>query len=519
MAIEHAGTFLNNQLTALATRSARPMRQIQASACPLCDYEATFKRKLNAGHDEGPITVSMHTFRNHLGHHLEQLALFVLPKQDLTEQEDDVGGTIIAIEGQVTISGDTGEPVEDEQSNSETRSDWSSRPQVISIHNRQTQTEPRIRAEIDERVATIAKRMNDVLAQYTQDPAFGERYELLDLPLDLALKWMPPMDFTPDSKDFEVDDDDLMPRREEPMFEDDIFTPGWVRNYGQRKEGFCGRCTPGTWHNLEDTSYEKDLTYMHGIASTGLSLPRPSKIGRNYGSKGIWDAYCDFCCGWRRLGKTDTGWNWFRHYTKVCYVIVGPCSDILSALTYPYEHGSPNSTPSIQFTPAQNNAKGGENQDLLQPDLSTSAQLHILNQMIRNNPRDDLSRFDWILKQNQRLAAFSDHLGRTPLHYAAETGSTQFIRILFLLHSEPKKAINGKVTQGETCLMLAASQGHQEVVAWLINNQADIHVTSVTGKTALDEAIEAGFMQIAGLLLSRMTEEERSEYYLHVANR
>ncbi|KAL8884603.1 MAG: hypothetical protein Q9192_006804, partial [Flavoplaca navasiana] len=90
---------------------------------------------------------------------------------------------------------------------------------------------------------------------------------------------------------------------------------------------------------------------------------------------------------------------------------------------------------------------------------------------------------------------------------------------MFSVHSNFKKVINGKAIQGETSLMLAASQGHQDVVALLISNQADIHVTSVTGKTALDEAIEAGFMQIAGLLLSRMTEEERSEYYLQVANR
>ncbi|KAL8883191.1 MAG: hypothetical protein Q9192_007373, partial [Flavoplaca navasiana] len=419
--------------------------------------------------------------------------------QDLTEQEDDVGDPMIAIGGQFTISRDTGESDEDEQSTSETRSDKNSPPQVISMHNRQSQTEPRIHAEIDDRVATIAKSMNDVLAQYTHDPAFGEIFEHLDSPIGLAFKWMPPMDFTPDSKDFEVDDDDLMPRREEPMFEGDIFTPGWVRNYGQRKEGFCGRCTPGTWHNLEDASYEKNLTFMHGIASSGLSLPRPSEIRQIEDSKRMWQAYCEFCRGWRRLRKTDTGWNWFRHCIK--------------------EHGSPVSTPSIQFTPAHNNAKVGENQDLLQSDVSTSAQLHQLNQIIKSIRKCGTGRVDWRPDQNPRLAESSDHLGRTPLHYAAENGSSRFIRILFSMLPDRKKVINGKAIQGETSLMLAASQGHQDVVALLIKKQADIHVASVTGKTALDEAIEAGFMQIAGLLLSKMTEEERSEYYLRVANR
>ncbi|KAL9034074.1 MAG: hypothetical protein Q9180_005605 [Flavoplaca navasiana] len=409
MATEHAGTVLDHQLTALATRSSRPMRRIQASACPLCDYEAICKRKLNAGPDGGPITVPMRAFRNHLGRHLEQLALFVLPKQDLTAQEDDVGDTMIAIGGQVTISGDTGESDEDEQSISETRADKNSQPQVISMHNRQSQTQLRIHTEVDDQAANIATRMNDVLVQYTHDPAFGERFELLDSRPDLALKWIPHMDSTPDPKDFEVDDDDLMPRREEPMFRGDIFTPGW-------------------------------------------------------------------------------------------------------------EHGSLTSTSNIHTS--HNNAKGGENQNLLQPDVSiSSAQLHDLDQLITSIRIDDLGTVDGTLGQNWRLATYSNHLGRTPLHYAAERGGIHLINIIFSHHPDTKKVINEKASQGETCLMLAASQGHQDVVALLINHQADIHVTSVTGKTALDEAIEAGFMQIAGLLLSRMNEEERSDNYLRVANR
>ncbi len=80
MSTDHPGTFLDNQLASLASRSARPLPRISASACPLCDYEAVIKRKLNFSVDEGPITVPTRTFRNHLGHHLEQLALFVLPK-------------------------------------------------------------------------------------------------------------------------------------------------------------------------------------------------------------------------------------------------------------------------------------------------------------------------------------------------------------------------------------------------------------------------------------------------------
>ncbi|KAL8669949.1 MAG: hypothetical protein Q9168_005483 [Polycauliona sp. 1 TL-2023] len=73
--------------------------------------------------------------------------------------------------------------------------------------------------------------------------------------------------------------------------------------------------------------------------------------------------------------------------------------------------------------------------------------------------------------------------------------------------------------QGETSLMLAASQGHQDVVAWLISNGAEIYTISGDGKTALDEAVDAGFLHIVGLLLSRMSEQERRGCYLQIANR
>ncbi|KAL2055286.1 hypothetical protein ABVK25_004624 [Lepraria finkii] len=47
--------------------------------------------------------------------------------------------------------------------------------------------------------------------------------EELDSAPDLAFIWMPPMDFTPPEEDFEVEDDDLVPRREDSMFGGDIF--------------------------------------------------------------------------------------------------------------------------------------------------------------------------------------------------------------------------------------------------------------------------------------------------------
>ncbi|KAI4112737.1 MAG: hypothetical protein LQ345_006153 [Seirophora villosa] len=495
MCTEHHGSFTPNQLEALATRAARPMHRILASACPLCDYPAVNRGKLNAHPDEDPITVPIRTFRNHLGRHLEQLALFVLPKQDLMEQNDDIGESKDASAGQVTISGNAGDSDDNERSTSETGSEQRDPELHTHTQRRGSQIRPRIDAEIENEVADVNQRMDEVIAKYASFRPAPEDlvFDTLESPPDLAFKWMPPMDFTPTAKDFEVDDVDLMPRREEPMFGGDIFTPGWVRGYGSQKEGFCGRCSPGVWHNIEDFTYENNLTYVHGIASSGLSLPRPSRIRQLQGKNGPWQAYCETCCGWRHLRKTEAGWNWFRHCVK--------------------EHGASAMIPGNQHSPAYHASKGREGQEgLAQDDLIKAIRM------------DDRAEFETILSQKPGLDASTDKLGRTPLHYAAERGGLTFMKILLLLHRNPSpetvvSLINAKSLTGETCLMLAASQGHKDVVAWLYHNRADVRMVSADGRTALDEAAEAGFMHILGFLLSRLTDDDKREFYRRLATR
>jgi len=309
----HSGALLESQLTALAARSARPLQRIKASACPLCDYEAIVRRKLDLDPRTEQITVSIRTFRNHLGRHLEQLALFVLPKEEVTEQADDAVKTDAAIEGEHTLSSE-----EADTENSDAM-DYTS-----EAEEQDSESRPNLPGDKSTTLGTEVREMTSGLVQsLLDDIQINGVLGTDDLPEtsvsapDLAFVWMPPMDFTPPEADFEVDEDDLVPRREEPMFGGDIFTPGWVRGYGKHKEGFCGRCNPGIWHNIEDSSYNKNLTYMHGIASSGLSLPRPSSIRQVEGDREVWQAYCEACRGWRSLKKSSAGWNWFRHCEKV----------------------------------------------------------------------------------------------------------------------------------------------------------------------------------------------------------
>ncbi|KAL8907443.1 MAG: hypothetical protein Q9207_001413 [Kuettlingeria erythrocarpa] len=158
-----------------------------------------------------------------------------------------------------------------------------------------------------------------------------------------------------------------------------------------------------------------------------------------------------------------------------------------------------------------------EDQGAIVNNILTYILIDDLNDLIKSIRTDDSGTCELYLRQNPGLAAASDHLGRTPLHYAAESGSLAFIRTILSDRSNVVELINAKTLNGETCLMLAASQGYHDIVAWLSNNRADSCIMSVNGKTALDEAVEAGFVHVVGLLLLRMTVKERSEFYLRSA--
>ena len=119
-----------------------------------------------------------------------------------------------------------------------------------------------------------------------------------------------------------------------------------------------------------------------------------------------------------------------------------------------------------------------------------------------------------ILRRNLKMACFQNRLGRTLLHYAAESGNIVFVLQVHMTISraDAKIAIvNVKCSIGGTSLMLTASQGYTDVVNWLIDDGANVCAVSIDGKTALDEALEAGFIQIVGLCLFKMTKEQKRE--------
>jgi len=83
----------------------------------------------------------------------------------------------------------------------------------------------------------------------------------------------------------------------------------------------------------------------------------------------------------------------------------------------------------------------------------------------------------------------------TPLHYAARRGYTQIVEML-LLSCLPLD-VNARTKNNWTPLMFAADKGHTAVVDSLLNYRADIHITSVDGKTAIFLAREHNFTEIS----------------------
>lgn len=269
----HADHVRMDHLEDVAYSFGRPASYFKASDCPMCDYPSILRSRGLS--DETIVRIPADKFGRHLGRHLEQLALFVLPSADLIDEDD--------------VSGDDQERWEDGDSD-ECSSDSG---------QQETLSEP----ELIQRLAEIASSR--------------KHPERLPGSPDLAMRWQPPQDFTPPPEHFDAEDPDDLPIRQEPIFGGDLHTPGWARGTGNRREGFCARCPVSHWVNIADGSYGFHLTYFHGVPDSGVPLPRPSIIRPVLGQAHVWEAFCKACDEWKVLKKTSRGWNWYRHWLKV----------------------------------------------------------------------------------------------------------------------------------------------------------------------------------------------------------
>ncbi|KAJ1933426.1 hypothetical protein FBU59_006034 [Linderina macrospora] len=158
------------------------------------------------------------------------------------------------------------------------------------------------------------------------------------------------------------------PRRQKLRFHDDLYTPMWVRNNGQQKEGFCDTCTPGKWLQLKNSAYWYHKQFFHGISSvSGRPFMRPLQA-RHFDAD-IIEGLCHQCRQWVPIAnaKRRNSVLWFRHAHK-CHVYHKPKpdnetdgSDVgIPAVGAPASSGSTESPYAGTTMAADNGGDGGQ---------------------------------------------------------------------------------------------------------------------------------------------------------------
>ncbi|GAA5902224.1 DUF4451 domain-containing protein [Sporobolomyces salmoneus] len=125
----------------------------------------------------------------------------------------------------------------------------------------------------------------------------------------------------PPQADFEVPDR-LLPRTQDLRFEEDQYTPLWVRQEGKDKEGRCALCPGnGKWLQLKNSAFWYHRQFQHGISSSSGHYFLPPLETRLDAETSKCQGLCHMCGEWKpyqnhkgssnSAGKGPT--PWFRH--------------------------------------------------------------------------------------------------------------------------------------------------------------------------------------------------------------
>ncbi|KAI9319492.1 hypothetical protein BX666DRAFT_1835783, partial [Dichotomocladium elegans] len=107
------------------------------------------------------------------------------------------------------------------------------------------------------------------------------------------------------------------PRRQKLRFDEDQYTPSWVRYNGQAKEGLCDTCSPGKWLQLKNSAYWYHKQFFHGISSvSGQPFIKP--LETRWVDQDLLEGLCHQCHQWVPVSnvKRKNSVLWYRHAHK-----------------------------------------------------------------------------------------------------------------------------------------------------------------------------------------------------------
>ncbi|XP_050993076.1 transient receptor potential cation channel, subfamily N, member 1 isoform X2 [Labeo rohita] len=133
--------------------------------------------------------------------------------------------------------------------------------------------------------------------------------------------------------------------------------------------------------------------------------------------------------------------------------------------------------------------------------------LHLAAELRRDavhHPDEDTRIIKILMEHHADVTAVTRQSGETPLHYCTRVGNTATLQEMLsnVPSNQLQTAINKHAKNGRSPLLLAAEQGHTEVVKILLQNNARVDVFDEEGKAAIHLAAEQGHQDIVDVLLA-----------------
>ncbi|GAA6041418.1 hypothetical protein JCM8097_005241 [Rhodosporidiobolus ruineniae] len=137
----------------------------------------------------------------------------------------------------------------------------------------------------------------------------------------------------PPQEDFDNPPPGGMPYEQKLRFEEDQYTPKWVRFEKTNKEGWCALCPGGgKWLQLKNSAFWYHRQFIHGVSSSSGHYFLPPLELRQEGDNGRVLGLCHSCAEWHPYQSSSKGGSsssakppsqWFHHAHK-CHTYFSP---------------------------------------------------------------------------------------------------------------------------------------------------------------------------------------------------